>query len=70
MSFKYQKKKYVLYKTCIIITYRAGGGKGIIVAPQYGHKYLDPEFRREVFMDFGEFLSSLNGCMSKYCSEV
>jgi len=46
-------------------TFRAGGGKGFIVAPKYGHKYLDPEFRRDVFLDFGNFISSLNGCMSK-----
>lgn len=54
-----------MYGKIGVLYFRAGGGKGFIVAPQYGHRYLDPDFRREAFMDFGEFISSLNGCMGK-----
>ncbi|XP_060596909.1 leucine dehydrogenase-like isoform X2 [Ruditapes philippinarum] len=39
----------------------AGGGKGFVLAPV--SRQFDPEFRRKVFLDFGDFLTSLNGCM-------
>ncbi|KAL4226732.1 hypothetical protein ACF0H5_014712 [Mactra antiquata] len=39
----------------------AGGGKGIIAAPS--DKQFDLNFRRDVFKDFGDFLTSLNGCI-------
>ena len=39
----------------------AGGGKGVIAAPS-SDKINDPEFRRNVFLDYGDFLTSLNGC--------
>lgn len=38
----------------------AGGGKGVIASP--GNKANDPEFRRKIFLDYGDFVSSLNGC--------
>lgn len=42
----------------------AGGGKGIIVpSSEDDNHYLVPSYRQEVFADFGEFLTSLNGCM-------
>ncbi|KAL3851644.1 hypothetical protein ACJMK2_015376 [Sinanodonta woodiana] len=40
----------------------SGGGKGIISVPA-GNKYIDPVFRKDVFLDYGEFLTSLNGCL-------
>ncbi|KAK3601771.1 hypothetical protein CHS0354_016135 [Potamilus streckersoni] len=40
----------------------AGGGKGMISVPA-GNKYIDPKFREDVFLDYGEFLTSLNGCL-------
>ncbi|XP_064633528.1 leucine dehydrogenase-like [Lineus longissimus] len=39
----------------------AGGGKGVVAEP-LGMKHLDPEFREKLFYDYGELLSSLNGC--------
>ncbi|XP_045165077.2 leucine dehydrogenase-like isoform X2 [Mercenaria mercenaria] len=39
----------------------AGGGKGFVLAPV--SRQFDPEFRRKVFLDFADFLTSLNGCM-------
>ena len=39
----------------------AGGGKGIIASPGK-EKANNPEFRRKMFLDYGDFLSSLNGC--------
>ncbi|KAJ8046773.1 Glutamate dehydrogenase 1, mitochondrial [Holothuria leucospilota] len=39
----------------------SGGGKGVIQMPD-GGKEKDPSFRTDMFHDYGEFLSSLNGC--------
>merc|ERR1712137_1289510 len=39
----------------------AGGGKGIIASPG-GKKVSNPDFRRDMFLDYGDFLTSLNGC--------
>ncbi|XP_071960874.1 leucine dehydrogenase-like [Antedon mediterranea] len=39
----------------------AGGGKGVIQEPP-SDNHKDPEFRTSLFYDYGEFLSSLNGC--------
>lgn len=39
----------------------AGGGKGIIASP--GHdKVSEPGYRKNLFLDYGDFLTSLNGC--------
>lgn len=38
-----------------------GGGKGIIPQPE-GRQHVQPEFRQALFYDYGDFLSSLNGC--------
>ncbi|MGB1014781.1 MAG: Glu/Leu/Phe/Val dehydrogenase dimerization domain-containing protein [Nannocystaceae bacterium] len=38
-----------------------GGGKGIIARPA-GARYRDPEFRAQVYREYGEFVSSLGGC--------
>ena len=46
-----------------LFNFRAGGGKGIIAAPK-GNQHLEPSFRTQAYMDFGEFLTSLNGCFS------
>jgi len=37
----------------------AGGGKGVIHQPP---NHRDPAVRRDVFFDYGDFLTSLNGC--------
>ncbi|XP_052213751.1 leucine dehydrogenase-like isoform X2 [Dreissena polymorpha] len=47
---------------CALAGLWSGGGKGIIAAPEEGSKSLASEFRRKAFMDFGEFLTTLNGC--------
>lgn len=39
----------------------AGGGKGVIASPGKEAEN-DPDFRRNMFLDYGDFLSSLNGC--------
>lgn len=39
----------------------AGGGKGVIAEPD-ANRHLDPEYRRNLFFDYGDFLTSLNGC--------
>ncbi|PIK58032.1 putative glutamate dehydrogenase A-like [Apostichopus japonicus] len=39
----------------------AGGGKGVVQMPE-GERHKDAEFRTAMFHDYGEFLSSLNGC--------
>ncbi len=44
---------------------RAGGGKGVIAAPEYDISY--PGVKKQLFLDYGDFLSSLNGCYGKYC---
>jgi len=38
----------------------AGGGKGVIAAPEYDISH--PGIRKQMFLDYGDFLSSLNGC--------
>jgi leucine dehydrogenase len=38
-----------------------GGGKGVI-ARQAGDRYLDPGYRRVLYAEYGEFVSSLSGC--------
>lgn len=38
-----------------------GGGKGIIPQPE-NRQHIQPEFRQALFFDYGDFLSSLNGC--------
>eukprot|EP00794_Sanderia_malayensis_P007086 gene7086-7886_t len=38
----------------------AGGGKGVIAAPEYDISH--PGIRKQIFLDYGDFLSSLNGC--------
>jgi glutamate dehydrogenase/leucine dehydrogenase len=38
-----------------------GGGKGII-ARQPDERWRDPEFRRVLFREYGEFITSLRGC--------
>lgn len=38
----------------------AGGGKGFIIAPP--NRQFDPEYRQNAFLDYGDFLTSLNGC--------
>ncbi|XP_035665311.1 leucine dehydrogenase-like [Branchiostoma floridae] len=39
----------------------AGGGKGVVQEPMH-NKHRDPDFRQKMFYDYGDFLSSLNGC--------
>ncbi|XP_078676478.1 leucine dehydrogenase-like [Branchiostoma floridae x Branchiostoma belcheri] len=39
----------------------AGGGKGVVQEPMH-NKHRDPSFRQNMFFDYGDFLSSLNGC--------
>jgi len=39
----------------------AGGGKGVIAEPE-GKQHTDPVFRQQLFYDYGDFLTSLNGC--------
>ncbi|XP_038054455.1 leucine dehydrogenase-like isoform X1 [Patiria miniata] len=39
----------------------AGGGKGVVQQPRSG-EHLDPDNRAKLFFDYGDFLSSLNGC--------
>ena len=46
-----------------MIDFRAGGGKGVIAAPEYDVSH--PGIRKQMFMDYGDFLSSLNGCYGK-----
>lgn len=50
---------HVLYFLMICIL-RAGGGKGVIAAPEYDISH--PGIRKQLFLDYGDFLSSLNGC--------
>ena len=39
----------------------AGGGKGVIASP--GHEKINNKsFRKELFYDYGDFLTSINGC--------
>ncbi|XP_065058808.1 leucine dehydrogenase-like [Rhopilema esculentum] len=38
----------------------AGGGKGVIASPEYDISH--PGIRKQMFLDYGDFLSSLNGC--------
>ncbi|CAL1286670.1 unnamed protein product [Larinioides sclopetarius] len=38
-----------------------GGGKGLIFEPK-DRQHIQPEFRQKIFYDYGDFLSSLNGC--------
>ncbi len=45
---------------------RAGGGKGVIAAPEYDISH--PGIRKQIFLDYGDFLSSLNGCYGKFFS--
>ncbi|KAF8781629.1 Leucine dehydrogenase like protein [Argiope bruennichi] len=40
-----------------------GGGKGLIFEPK-DRQHIQPEFRQKIFYDYGDFLSSLNGCFS------
>ncbi|XP_052780843.1 valine dehydrogenase-like isoform X2 [Mya arenaria] len=47
---------------CALAGMWVGGGKGLISFPDDTGTFIDPEFRRQAFMDFGDFLSSLNGC--------
>ncbi|GFR10010.1 leucine dehydrogenase [Trichonephila clavata] len=37
------------------------GGKGLILEPK-DRQHIQPEFRQKIFYDYGDFLSSLNGC--------
>ncbi|XP_054720654.1 phenylalanine dehydrogenase-like [Uloborus diversus] len=37
------------------------GGKGLISEP-VSRLHIQPEFRQKIFYDYGDFLSSLNGC--------
>ncbi|XP_074645751.1 leucine dehydrogenase-like isoform X2 [Tubulanus polymorphus] len=39
----------------------AGGGKGVIAAPS-DKSHIDPDFRQKMLYDYGDFLTSLNGC--------
>jgi len=39
----------------------AGGGKGVVAEPE-GKQHVDPLFRQQLFYDYGDFLTSLNGC--------
>jgi len=39
----------------------AGGGKGVVASPG-SDKIADESFRRDVFLDYGDLLTSLNGC--------
>ncbi|KAG8195061.1 hypothetical protein JTE90_029640 [Oedothorax gibbosus] len=38
-----------------------GGGKGLIFEPK-DRQHIQPEFRQKIFYDYGDFVSSLNGC--------
>eukprot|EP00742_Colponemidia_sp_Colp-10_P006406 GILJ01006864.1.p1 GENE.GILJ01006864.1~~GILJ01006864.1.p1 ORF type:complete len:396 (+),score=51.31 GILJ01006864.1:337-1524(+) len=38
-----------------------GGGKGVIARPP-GNRHTDPGFRKAVFEEYGEFVTSLRGC--------
>jgi glutamate dehydrogenase/leucine dehydrogenase len=38
-----------------------GGAKGVI-ARQPGDRYQDPEYRRQLYREYGSFISSLRGC--------
>jgi leucine dehydrogenase len=38
-----------------------GGGKGVVVQPD-GCDFQRPEYRKELFTEYGDFLSSLRGC--------
>jgi len=38
-----------------------GGGKGVILRPE-GTVVLDPALRRQLFEEYGDFISSLSGC--------
>ena len=38
-----------------------GGAKGII-AREPGERYRDPEYRRQLYREYGSFISSLRGC--------
>ncbi|GIY59363.1 leucine dehydrogenase [Caerostris darwini] len=37
------------------------GGKGLILEPK-DRQHIQPEFRQKIFYDYGDFVSSLNGC--------
>ncbi|XP_070558872.1 leucine dehydrogenase-like isoform X1 [Ptychodera flava] len=39
----------------------AGGGKGVIQVPS-ADKHIHQDYRAQIFYDYGDFLSSLNGC--------
>ncbi|XP_077985162.1 leucine dehydrogenase-like [Glandiceps talaboti] len=39
----------------------AGGGKGVIQVPS-ANKHFHQDYRAQIFYDYGDFLSSLNGC--------
>ena len=50
------------YSIMYYVTFhRAGGGQGLLAEP-LDKKHLWPEFRQNLFYDFGDFLTSLNGC--------
>ena len=38
-----------------------GGGKGVVVQPD-GCDFQRPEYRKALFTEYGDFLSSLRGC--------
>ena len=43
--------------------HRAGGGKGVVQQPRgEPGQGIDPELRTRMFYDYGDLLSSLNGC--------
>ncbi|XP_067124859.1 phenylalanine dehydrogenase-like isoform X3 [Centruroides vittatus] len=44
-----------------------GGGKGLIPEP-IDRQHINPEFRQNLFYDYGDFVSSLNGCYSVICA--
>ncbi|XP_035229942.1 phenylalanine dehydrogenase-like isoform X1 [Stegodyphus dumicola] len=37
------------------------GGKGLISEPK-DRQHIQPEFRQKIFLDYGDFVTSLNGC--------
>lgn len=43
--------------------FRIGGGKGLICEPA-DRQHIQPEFRQKLFYDYGDFVTSLNGCFS------
>ena len=53
---------------CVTLTsdHRAGGGKGVVQQPRCAPgQGINPELRTQMFFDYGDLLSSLNGCYGR-----